>query len=77
MRLIWIYILFVAAGTVFLFLAFQNYVELIESPTEVRPEVFWQKIKWNLITAAACIIPAEIVRRIVLFRRFRGRKSSF
>jgi hypothetical protein len=71
MKLWPIYILFVLAGGVFLFLAFKDYVNLIQPEGDHDVAAFQANVKWNLIAAAACIVPAEVIRRIVLFRRRR------
>lgn len=75
-RLLPIYILFMLAGAVFVFLAFKDYINLIQPEGDHDVAGFQASVKWNLIAAALCIFPAEVLRRVLLFRRRHSRRDD-
>lgn len=66
-----IVIVLMLAGAVFVFLAFYQYIGMIQVEDAITPDVAVQNIRYYAIAAGVCLVPAEGMRRFLLHRRRR------
>jgi O-antigen/teichoic acid export membrane protein len=62
-------IVLMLVGGVFVFLAFSQYVGMIQVEGATTPDAAIQNIRTYIIAAAVCLVPAEGLRRFLVHRR--------